>query len=460
MFAAKPLATPRCDGRLAGVGARRPTAIATSGSCWLASRTTRAIPSARTIADARTPRPSSGCSPLSRCSSLSSGARSPAARDRQILCTPGRRSRGSGCAGRSRARSSARSLFEGWAADAEEAERWPARGADRLRPCHHHGAVGPMAGVVSRRWRSWWSRTRRRAPAPTRRSTRASARSCASARTTPTVLERLRWMRDCSAPAFCERRCGRRPDRPASADRPGAADGRRGPQPQPRRHLAVHPRRCCRRCSRRRPTAEARPRCSTSCAATTTSSSTSSMAACKAALDAAHGVAGSTVVTAMARNGVDFGVRMSGTGDRWFTAPVGVAGRPLLPGLRPGGRQPRPRRQRDHRDGRASAASPWRRRRRSSASSAARPADALAVHPRDGRDHARPRTRVRLPAARLPRHADRHRRPPRGRASASRRSINTGIAHREAGVGQIGAGLVRPPMEQFVAATRALAGTG
>ena len=30
--------------------------------------------------------------------------------------------------------------------------------------------------------------------------------------------------------------------------------------------------------------------------------------------------------------------------------------------------------------------------------------------------------------------------------------INTGIAHREAGIGQVGAGLVRPPMEGFEAA--------
>ncbi|MDP2471348.1 MAG: hypothetical protein Q8W46_10795, partial [Candidatus Palauibacterales bacterium] len=30
--------------------------------------------------------------------------------------------------------------------------------------------------------------------------------------------------------------------------------------------------------------------------------------------------------------------------------------------------------------------------------------------------------------------------------------VNTGIAHREAGVGQVGAGLVRPPMEIFEAA--------
>ena len=36
--------------------------------------------------------------------------------------------------------------------------------------------------------------------------------------------------------------------------------------------------------------------------------------------------------------------------------------------------------------------------------------------------------------------------------------VNTGIAHREPGVGQIGAGLVKPPMEAFAAAVRALAG--
>jgi hypothetical protein len=35
--------------------------------------------------------------------------------------------------------------------------------------------------------------------------------------------------------------------------------------------------------------------------------------------------------------------------------------------------------------------------------------------------------------------------------------INTGIAHRDAGVGQVGAGLVRPPMEVFEAALIAYA---
>jgi hypothetical protein len=35
--------------------------------------------------------------------------------------------------------------------------------------------------------------------------------------------------------------------------------------------------------------------------------------------------------------------------------------------------------------------------------------------------------------------------------------VNTGIAHKDPGVGQVGAGLVEPPMAAFVAATRALA---
>lgn len=49
------------------------------------------------------------------------------------------------------------------------------------------------------------------------------------------------------------------------------------------------------------------------------------MAACKAMTDAAHGVECSTIVTTMARNGTDFGIRVSGLGEKqWFTAPAEV----------------------------------------------------------------------------------------------------------------------------------------
>jgi hypothetical protein len=43
------------------------------------------------------------------------------------------------------------------------------------------------------------------------------------------------------------------------------------------------------------------------------------MPACKLATDAARDVPGSTLVVAMARNGTDFGIQVSGTGDQWFT---------------------------------------------------------------------------------------------------------------------------------------------
>jgi hypothetical protein len=46
------------------------------------------------------------------------------------------------------------------------------------------------------------------------------------------------------------------------------------------------------------------------------------MAAGKVGVDAAAGVRGSSLVTVMARNGTEFGIRLSGTGDAWFTAPA------------------------------------------------------------------------------------------------------------------------------------------
>jgi hypothetical protein len=46
------------------------------------------------------------------------------------------------------------------------------------------------------------------------------------------------------------------------------------------------------------------------------------MAACKVAADAGHGVPGSSIVTGMSRNGIDFAVRVGGLGERWLTAPA------------------------------------------------------------------------------------------------------------------------------------------
>jgi|TARA_B100000315_G_scaffold210340_1_gene206529 hypothetical protein len=59
------------------------------------------------------------------------------------------------------------------------------------------------------------------------------------------------------------------------------------------------------------------------------------MAAAKALTDAAHGVDYSTVVTALARNGVEVGVRVSGLGDEWFVGPAQVIDGAFGPGYGP-----------------------------------------------------------------------------------------------------------------------------
>jgi hypothetical protein len=56
------------------------------------------------------------------------------------------------------------------------------------------------------------------------------------------------------------------------------------------------------------------------------------MACGKAIADPAMGIEHSTVVTAMCRNGVEFGIRVSGLGDEWFTAPAPVVNGLYLPG--------------------------------------------------------------------------------------------------------------------------------
>jgi hypothetical protein len=58
------------------------------------------------------------------------------------------------------------------------------------------------------------------------------------------------------------------------------------------------------------------------------------MASGKAIADAANEVEYSTVVTAMARNGTEFGIRVSGLGDEWFTAPSPHVNGLYLPGYK------------------------------------------------------------------------------------------------------------------------------
>jgi hypothetical protein len=57
------------------------------------------------------------------------------------------------------------------------------------------------------------------------------------------------------------------------------------------------------------------------------------MALGKALMDPVRNIDGSSVVTAMCRNGTDFGIRVSGTGDKWFVAPVEMPEGLYFPGF-------------------------------------------------------------------------------------------------------------------------------
>ena len=167
------------------------------------------------------------------------------------------------------------------------------------------------------------------------------------------------------------------------------------------------------------------------------------MAMGKAILDPARGVTGSSIVTAMCRNGTDFGIRVAGLGERWFTAPVEMP-QGLIPGYSEADANP------DIGDSAileavglgafAMAAAP--RWRASSAPAASPKRSPITL---DGRDCRRAQPDVAHSDARIRRHAGRDRRAPRGRTGIAP-AINTGIAHRLPGVGQVGAGVARAPL--------------
>jgi len=58
-----------------------------------------------------------------------------------------------------------------------------------------------------------------------------------------------------------------------------------------------------------------------------------SMPAAKATLDAARNIPNSSVVLALARNGTDFGIRLAGTGDKWFVGAALVPDALYFPGF-------------------------------------------------------------------------------------------------------------------------------
>ncbi len=179
------------------------------------------------------------------------------------------------------------------------------------------------------------------------------------------------------------------------------------------------------------------------------------MAACKAMTVAAHGVEGSTLVTTMSRNGTDFGIRVSGLGDAWFIAPAEVPIGLWFTGYTSADANP------DIGDSAITETAGIGGFAMATAPAivtfvGGTPKDALNATLEMYEITAAESKYFSMPALDF-------RGTPTGidirkvvELGITPR-INTGVAHKHAGVGQIGAGLVRPPLEIFEQAVVAFA---
>jgi hypothetical protein len=179
------------------------------------------------------------------------------------------------------------------------------------------------------------------------------------------------------------------------------------------------------------------------------------MAACKSMADAAHGVDGSTVVSTLARNGTDFGLRVSGLGDRWFTAPCETPQGLWFPGFSAADANP------DIGDSTITETAGIGGFAMASAPAivtfvGSTPRDALNATLEMYEITIAEHKHFTIPALDF-------RGTPTGIdirkvvETGITPRVNTGIAHKQAGVGQVGAGLVRPPMAIFEEALVAFA---
>jgi Protein of unknown function (DUF1116) len=345
-------------------------------------------------------------------------------------------------------------LLEGWADSADAAMRLVDAGGVSLEPCHHHGAVGPMAGIISPSMPVFVvenTTAGNRAYSNFNEGLGKVLRFGAHGRE---VIERLRFIADDVAPALraALATLGHLELKPLMAQALNMGDEVHN------RNTAATALLFKRLAPALFTTRESRERAAAALAFIGGNDHfflNLSMAACKTMLDAAAGVEASSLVTAMSRNGVNFGVRLSGTGNRWFEAPANPVDGLYFPGF-----------------SRADAAADLGDSAITETAGlggfamAAAPAivkfvggsaaDALAHSLRMRAITVGANPSFTLPAldfAGVAAGIDARKVVDRGIPPV----INSGIAHREPGIGQIGAGVTTAPMACFIAAVQELA---
>ena len=344
-------------------------------------------------------------------------------------------------------------LYERRAGSEQEAVALVESGRIRFEPCHHHGAVGPMAGITSPSMPVYIVENRTGGNRAYSTLNEGYGKVLRYGAFGPGVLERLRWMERTLAPAL-----GRALELAGGIDMKTlmAQALQMGDEGHNRnragsallgRWLGPH-------LSRAGLASEEASQVFRYLADNDLAVLNPVMAACKATMDAAHGIEGSTLVTTMARNGTEFGIRVSGLGERWFTGPAETPRGLYFPGFTAADANP------DVGDSTITETAGI-----GAFAMAAAPAIVTFVSgtARDATTSTLEMYEITLaenPAFGIP--SLDFRGTPTGidirkvvRTGILPR-VNTGIAHRNAGVGQIGAGLVRPPRACFEAAVQAM----
>jgi Protein of unknown function (DUF1116) len=225
-------------------------------------------------------------------------------------------------------------LFEGWARTAEEAEELAGSRDLTFSPCHARGAVGPMAGIISPGMPVLVVEDRVNgttaatflADGPWGHQLRFGAHG-------PETLKGLAWIRDVVAPAF---QTVLELEGPIDLASLMAQAFTMGDEMHMRNAAATGL--LARRLAAPLVGAVAKPEHLEAILRFLTRDNDQlflawSMCAAKAAARSIDGLEGSTVVSTMARNGVEFGIRVAGLGDRWFTGPASAVDGLYFPGF-------------------------------------------------------------------------------------------------------------------------------
>ncbi len=225
-------------------------------------------------------------------------------------------------------------MYEGLAANPEEAETLAASGNIRFEPCHHHDAVGPMAGVMTASMPVWIVKNKEFGNRAFCTLNEGLGKVLRYGAYSAEVLGRLAWMRDELAPIISAALALRGPldmktiiaqilqmgDEGHNRNRAGTSLVIRELAP----HLVMldWPR-------------EKLAKVLAFLNGNDHFFLNLTMPSAKCTVDAAAGVEGSTIITTMARNGTEFGIKLSGLPGRWFTGPAGIVEGLYLPGYGP-----------------------------------------------------------------------------------------------------------------------------